>query len=149
MQPLCAMCPTMEFFLVRIFLHSDRIQTDTKYLSVFSLNAGKYRPEKTLYLDPFHAVNRTRNHNPLVCKWTVNHLAKPLQSLNFQISYLLWAKSSLTSPWWQGVDSQCDMIKTPSLPWYLILLVKSFKVGLSLSKKTLFYLLQWRLLKND
>ena len=26
------------------------------YLSVFSPNAGKYGPEKTLYLDSFHAV---------------------------------------------------------------------------------------------
>ena len=36
-----------EFFLVRIFLHLD---------SVFSPNAGKYVPEKTPYLDTFHAV---------------------------------------------------------------------------------------------
>ena len=28
----------------------------TPYLSVFSSNAGKYGPEKTLYLDTFHAV---------------------------------------------------------------------------------------------
>ena len=27
------------------------------YLTVFSLNAGKYGPEKTPYLDTFHAVN--------------------------------------------------------------------------------------------
>ena len=27
-----------------------------RYLSVFSPNAGKYRPEITLYLDTFHAV---------------------------------------------------------------------------------------------
>ena len=33
-------CPNTEFFLVRIFLHSDRI-----------------RPDKTPYLDTFHAVN--------------------------------------------------------------------------------------------
>ena len=41
------MCPNTEFFLVRIFLHSD---------SVFSPNAGKYGPENTQYLDTFHAV---------------------------------------------------------------------------------------------
>ena len=29
---------------------------DTDYLSVFSLNAGKYGPEKTSYLDTFYAV---------------------------------------------------------------------------------------------
>ena len=27
-----------------------------EYLSVFSQNAGKYEPEKTPYLDTFHAV---------------------------------------------------------------------------------------------
>ena len=33
-------------FLVRIFLHSDWIRRVTPYLSVFSLIAGKYGPEK-------------------------------------------------------------------------------------------------------
>ena len=33
-------------FLVRIFLYLDWIRRDTAYLSVFSQNAGKYRPEK-------------------------------------------------------------------------------------------------------
>ena len=36
----------MGVFLVRIFPHYDWIRTDTPYLSVFSLNAGKYEPEK-------------------------------------------------------------------------------------------------------
>ena len=40
-------CPNTKFSLVRIFPH----------FSVFSPNAGKYRPEKTPYLDTFHAVN--------------------------------------------------------------------------------------------
>ena len=39
----------MEFFLVPIFPHSDWIQRDTKYLSVFSPTAGKYVPEKSPY----------------------------------------------------------------------------------------------------
>ena len=34
----------------------SRIRTDMPYLSVFSPNAGKYEPEKTPYLDTFHAV---------------------------------------------------------------------------------------------
>ena len=38
--------------MVRIFLHSDWNTNK----SVFSLNAGKYGPEKTPYLDTFHAV---------------------------------------------------------------------------------------------
>ena len=50
------MCPNTEFFLVRIFPHSDWIRKDTSYLSVFSPNAGKYGPEKTPYLDTFHAM---------------------------------------------------------------------------------------------
>ena len=49
-------CPNTEFFLVRIFPHSDWIRRDTPYLSVLSPNAGKYAPEKTPYLDTFHAV---------------------------------------------------------------------------------------------
>ena len=53
---LYEMCPNTEFFLVRIFWHSHWIRRDTLCLSVFSLNAGKYGPEKTQYLDTFHAV---------------------------------------------------------------------------------------------
>ena len=44
-------CPNTEFFLVRIFPHSDWIGT-----KVFSLNTGKYGPEKTPHLDTFHTV---------------------------------------------------------------------------------------------
>ena len=58
-QALYEKCPNMEFFLVCIFPHSDWIQTDTLYLSVFSPNAGKYGPEKTPYLDTFHTVRVT------------------------------------------------------------------------------------------
>ena len=50
-------CSNTEFFLVRIFPHSDWIRRDTSYLSVFSPNAVKYRPEKTPYSDTFHAVS--------------------------------------------------------------------------------------------
>ena len=39
-------------------LNTERyaVRRDTEYLSVFSPNAGKYGPEKTPYLDTFHAV---------------------------------------------------------------------------------------------
>ena len=57
-ESLREMCPNMEFFLVRIFPHSDWIRRDTKYLSVFSPNAGKYEAEKTPHLDTIHAVNQ-------------------------------------------------------------------------------------------
>ena len=49
-------CPNTEFWLIRIFVHSDRIQRFTEKISVFSLNAGKYGPEETPYLDTFHTV---------------------------------------------------------------------------------------------
>ena len=48
--------PNTEFILVRIFPHSDWIPRNTSYLSVLSRNAGKYGPEKTPYLDTYHAV---------------------------------------------------------------------------------------------
>ena len=49
-------CPNTEFFLVRNFPHLGGIRRDTEYLSVFSPNARKYGPEKTPYLDTFHAL---------------------------------------------------------------------------------------------
>ena len=53
----------MKFFLVRIFPHSDGIRRDTLYLSVFSPNAEKHGPEKTLYLGTFYAVYPTKLSN--------------------------------------------------------------------------------------
>ena len=37
-------------------LNTERYSLSTPYFSVFSPNAGKYGPEKTPYLDTFHAV---------------------------------------------------------------------------------------------
>ena len=34
---------------------------DEEYISVLSPNTGKYEPEKTLYLDTFHAVATSPN----------------------------------------------------------------------------------------
>ena len=53
---LCEKCPNTEFFLVRIFLYLDGIRRFTPYFPIFSPNTGKYGPEKTPYLDTFHAV---------------------------------------------------------------------------------------------
>ena len=36
--------------------YGEILRTDTPYLFVFSPNAGKYKTEKTPYLDTFHAV---------------------------------------------------------------------------------------------
>ena len=53
----CVKCVQIRsFFLVRIFPHLDWIRRDTKYLYLFSPNSGKYGPEKTPYLETFHAV---------------------------------------------------------------------------------------------
>ena len=57
-------CPSTEFLLICIFPYSDWIRRGTlylsvfspKYLSVFSPNTRKYGPEKTTYLDTFHAA---------------------------------------------------------------------------------------------
>ena len=49
-------CPNTEFFLVRIFLYSDWIWRFTEQICVFSPNTTKYGPEKTPYLNTFHAV---------------------------------------------------------------------------------------------
>ena len=62
------MYPKTEFFLDRIFPHSYWIRRDTKYISVFSPNAGKYGPAKTPYLDTFHGVN--------LFKWLKNNQMK-------------------------------------------------------------------------
>ena len=51
--------PNAEFFPVRIFPHLDWIRRDTKYLFVFIPDVGKRGPEKTPYLDTFHAVIAT------------------------------------------------------------------------------------------
>ena len=66
-KALCEKCPNTEL-LARIFLHSDWIWKATPYLSVFSLNKGKYGPEKSLYMGTFHAVK------PILrvkcCRWS-------------------------------------------------------------------------------
>ena len=41
--------PNTEFFLVRIFPYLNWIRRNTRCLSVFTPNAGKYGPEKTPY----------------------------------------------------------------------------------------------------
>ena len=48
--------PKTEFVLLSILTHLDWIWRHTRYLSVFSPNAGKYGPEETPYLDTFRAV---------------------------------------------------------------------------------------------
>ena len=50
-------CIWTEYREIRsISPYSLRMRKNTKYFYVFSPNAGKYGPEKTPYLDTFHAV---------------------------------------------------------------------------------------------
>ena len=55
-------CPNTEFFLVSIFPHS--------YLSVFSTNAGNYRPEKNSVFGYFSRSERegTKKIHKTFCK---------------------------------------------------------------------------------
>ena len=46
----------MNSVQIRSFFWSVFSRILTEYLSLFSPNAGKYEPEKTSYLDTFHAV---------------------------------------------------------------------------------------------
>ena len=50
-------CLNRSVFLVRILPQLEWIRRDAEYLFVFSPNAGKYEPEKTPYLDTFHAMH--------------------------------------------------------------------------------------------
>ena len=60
--------------LVRIFPHSDRIRTDTEYLSVFRPNVGKSGPEYFWTRILFNAV--TNNGIPLIIwNWKAARLA--------------------------------------------------------------------------
>ena len=70
--------PVFEVFLVRIFLYLDLIRRDTLYLSTFSLNAGKYGPEKlqirTLFTQYFlWRFWRTYVKNPVIIPITFDH----------------------------------------------------------------------------
>ena len=51
-------CPNTEFFLIRIYPHSDWIRRET--LRIQS-ECWKIRTRKAPYLDTFHAVERTVN----------------------------------------------------------------------------------------
>ena len=63
-ETLREICPSTEFFLVRIFPHLDLIRFECEIRSecgIFSPNAGKYGPGETPYLDPFHAMKTQRS----------------------------------------------------------------------------------------
>ena len=49
-----------------LYFPAFELNTDNSYVSVFSPNAGKYGPEKTSYLDTFHAVSKITGKNEKV-----------------------------------------------------------------------------------
>ena len=51
-------CPHTEYFLVLIFLYSDRVRRFTESISVFSPNTGKCGPENTPYVHTSCVVHR-------------------------------------------------------------------------------------------
>ena len=53
----------MKFFLKKCSVIFVKIWT-LKYFPLFSLNAGKYGPEKTPYLDTFHEVHKSHQRKP-------------------------------------------------------------------------------------
>ena len=77
--------PNTEFLLVRIFPHLDWIRRNTECLSVFSPIAGKYGPEKTPYLDSFHAL-----YALLVLKSYVSKMLPPLFSFFLKVDIFLF-----------------------------------------------------------
>ena len=94
--------------MVRIFRHSDWIQRDTEYLSVFSSNAGKYGPEKTPYLDTFYAVYTNResrgNHESItvmikVSDWNYHSKNNVLGKVFLDWIYLLLFVYLFSSKW--------------------------------------------------
>ena len=106
-------CPNKEFFLVRIFPHSNWIRRDTSYLYVFSPNAGKYGSEKTPYLDTFHAVKCILKSNN---SWNLQ-ITRLTQSLccsqNFGLSIWRLSKCKLTKTFQICPSSFCKSYIKP------------------------------------
>ena len=83
-------------FLVRIFPHSDWIRRDIPYFSVFSLNAGKYGPEKlrtqTLHSMPKTNIFLLKNAKQAKVFLKTVHLEKSRSSFSTQIIKILFWK---------------------------------------------------------
>ena len=76
---LCEKCPNTEFFFGPYF---PAFGQNTERYSVFSPNTRKYGPEKTPYLDAFHAV--------LLLRLNTNYIVLSAH----QFCLLHWMKSS-------------------------------------------------------
>ena len=64
------------------------MRRDTKYLSVFSLNAQKYGPEKTPHLDTFHAVSPYNNLKDLQAKYVTKYVIAPIDKATNNIVFI-------------------------------------------------------------
>ena len=72
------------------FPHSDWIRRNTPYLFVFSPNAGKCGPEKTQYLDTFHAVRiRLQIGNTQIYCRQNNQVIKPIRMKKHGCKYFM------------------------------------------------------------
>ena len=66
----------VEAWQVTAWKFSKYIVFSGPYFPAFSQNAGKYRSEKTLYLDTFHAVWGQEKQNILIFKWLTSFILK-------------------------------------------------------------------------
>ena len=112
-------CPNTKLFLVCIFLHSAWIGRFHE-ISVFKPNTGKYGPEKTPYLDTFHAVQVLEIALWIYMEITLRHWCSPVNLL--RISEHIFIRTPLK-------DCFC-ILKL----WFLcFLLLHSFYVSCELS----------------
>ena len=105
----CEICPNTEFFLVRIFPHSDWIWRDAKYISVFSSNARKYGPEKNLCIWTLFTQWELHYLNLYPAMSTLNRLRSGLMtSRKVYIDILVWWRSCYSktnfSLFWYHLD---------------------------------------------
>ena len=85
----CVKCPNTELFLVRIFLYLNWIRRFTPYISVFSLNTGKYWPEITPYSNNFHAVHAHYNSENFISAEVRNSECSTLG--RHELKVVLWS----------------------------------------------------------
>ena len=93
----------------------------TPYLSVFSQNAGIYGPEKTPYLDTFHAVQLYLNIATICCvprtsgNWPLRPLTnfRELQQIFYEI--LILRRSYSTWVWIEGAKFSLKLYKILNL----------------------------------
>ena len=84
-------------------LERYEIWRDTEYLSAFSPNTGKYGPEKTLYLDNFHAVLHRMIKFKGKGNFTRYYIRSKLSNIFFENIVLNVVENSCKYSWKKGV----------------------------------------------